>query len=53
LLDRIEIGAVRRQVDERCTMALDRLAHAGDWLLRLSIMTMSPGCSVGARICST
>lgn len=54
LLDRIEIGAVRRQEQEPGASATIALRMAGRlWLLRLSMMTTSPGESVGTRHCST
>ena len=50
----IEVRTVGRQIAERGADALDRLADAGHFVcaLRLSAMTMSPGCRVGTRICS-
>jgi len=53
-LDRVEIRAVPRQEREPGPM-LSRTfaAFALPWAARLSRMTMSPSCSVGARILST
>jgi predicted GNAT family N-acyltransferase len=54
LLDRVEVGRVRRQVEERGAGRGDRLADAIDLVRReMSSTTTSPGASAGARNCST
>jgi hypothetical protein len=48
LFNRVEVGAVGRQNEQRRTRRFDRLACIGRlWLDRLSIMMMSPGVSSG------
>ena len=52
--DRIEVRAVRRQEEEPgATLLEDRLAFALLWLGRLSRITTSPCCNVGASWVST
>ena len=54
LFNRVEIGRIRRQEAQRGPRSLKGLRTAGPlWLLRLSIMTISPGVRVGSRHCST
>ena len=54
LLDRIEIGRVRRQVEQHGTGHLDRLPHPETLCAgKLSMITMSPGARVGTRQRST
>ena len=52
--DGVKVGTVWRQIPQGRVGLLDGAADAGDLVhaLRLSAMTMSPGCSVGTRICS-
>ena len=51
-LDGVEVGTVGRQEAQRRAGRFNGGPHAGD-LVGLSAITMSPGCNVGTRICST
>jgi hypothetical protein len=54
IFDRIEIGAVGRQIVKFGAAGLDGMPDARDLVAaRLSIMTISPGRSMGTSICST
>ena len=53
-LDGIEVGAVGRQEPQRRAGGCNGgLPPSTLWAARLSAITMSPGCKVGTRICST
>ena len=54
LFDRIEVGRVSRQEQKLGSSGTNGAADGLRlWLPRLSMMTMSPGRSVGTSICST
>ena len=54
VLDRVEVGPVGRQEEERCASRLDRSrTPAALCAGKLSMMTTSPGESVGTSTCST
>ena len=55
LLDGVQVGRVFRQEEELGSGGADELARTTLplWLPRLSMMTMSPGRSVGTRTFST
>jgi hypothetical protein len=54
LLDRVQVGAVRRQNSILAPTLRMAVRTAGRlWLDRLSMITTSPAESVGTRYCST